>query len=340
MGEAPRGRGRLRARQNHSEVKAMRRFVLAGLVMILLTASAPLARAMDMQEATKALFAASMERLGGKGAEATEFLQTGDWISMIVTAKDADFTVQYGFAYDGAGGRLAAWDDLFADGDAAAARIEGIAAEATYANAYSEYNRTAPVPRDNFALGENQLLLFYPPRQLSHFSGNAGALALYAYELDGFLKETVPLARGDVSGAPEGLVLALRSGALPGLLSPWAIGTGMQAADDALTLVDVPDYDAISALWHFEAPQMRGVTLLSDKADDRVQTAQITGIRAERIDFYGLLPGISRRADVVSALGSAPREEADALVWAADGNEIAFAFDGETLRSITLSVAE
>lgn len=327
----------------------MRRFFAAFFAILMLLAPAALAQA-DLMAATDALFAALDTVLADRNTEGVEFVEAGAWMSAIARQKSVQYTQWFTANYDMMSGSLVAWDDVFTDGEAAAARIAEIAEAFTYDNAYAEHREIRPVPRDSFIIEEDQFFVYYPPEQLSYFSGRAGAFAFYAYELDGLWQEGVPIAQGDVADAQTALADALETGALPGMLSRWHLGLDMQTAADTLTLVDVPDLTDEYALWQFEAPEMRGVYLLSAKDDDQVSTASIAGIHTRRIDFSGLKTGISTEADCVAALGmpddtAAISGEASAYAlhpagtqqtWTANGHELVLHFVDGVLYSITL----
>ena len=283
-----------------------------------------------------------------------EFIEAGPWLSAVVM-KEGHFegvgkgTEWIGMVFDLETGERITWDDLFVDGDTAASEIERIAEVSSDNNAYSEYRNVSPVPRDRFAVSDETLTVYYPVDQLSHFSGRCGAFSFYAYELSGLLKEDIPLKAGDSALAKEALTAALSEKALPGPLSKWAVGGQMIDAKNELTLVDVPDLTYDYAIYRFEAPEMRGVSLLSNPDEDRAETAAIAGVMAERIDFSGLFAGLSSREDCVAALGN-PDEtvsvgEADAysrlpvgetLRWLGEGVALEMHFVENILHSVTI----
>lgn len=322
----------------------MRRFLAIILGLSLLASTA---LAADLGKATDALFDAIMGL--EKPPQGVTFAEAGPWMSGVAGQADANWRWWRGFVYDMQTEAMLTWDDLFADGDFAAAQLEAIAQAGQYDNAYAEHTDIVPMPRDNFAVADDQLTVYYPPEQLSYFSGRAGAFSFYAFELDGLLRETVPLAVGDVAKAGAARDEVLAQGALPGALSPWALGSPMADAAQALDLVDVPDLTHDYAVWHFEAPQMRGVALLSSCDEDDEATATITGIQTERIDFSGLCTGIATRDTCVATLGEADRAEtlasADAysrlpegetLYWDGDVASLALHFFGDVLHSVAL----
>lgn len=250
---------------------------------------------------------AAIDALKAPGlSQDASFSDAGGWLSVTVTqsgqiAPMTEGTQYIGLVFDAATGERVGWEDIFIDGDAAAERMERIASESTFQNAYSEYTDISPMPRDSFIIEDGVLTVFYPATQLSWFSGRSGGFSYYAYELEGLLSEGVPLEKGDPARAGEALDAALEKGALPGPLAEWALGRSLLDADAALGLVDVPDLSREYAIYRFEAPEMRGVSLLSTVDDANV--AVIEGIMAERIDFGGLCTGVSTKTECFAALG-------------------------------------
>lgn len=307
----------------------MRRLGTMLLALLLLAAPALAeAPAVDLMRATAVLFAAAQERMPGETAADTRFETHADWVSAVLQYTKFDSTHWLGMIYSAQTDALVDWDELFADGDAAAAAIERIAGESTYDNAYAERIAVSPVPRDSFAILGEELVVYYPPEQFAYFSGRAGAFSFYAYELEGLLRPEVPLRTGDVTLASTALADALSGGALPGNLAEWTVGRPMQEAADAMDLVDVPDIKDGLAVWRFEASEMRGAAFLSGQEDDQVGTAKVAGIYTERIDFSGLQTGVATRDACVAALGE---PEAAAQV---SGENAAYALypQGERLR--------
>ncbi len=282
----------------------MRRFFCLFLMGMLLAGSAAVAQGTPWDAILTAV-----EKLNPDGLEQeAEFHEAGGWISAIVSQKgriapQMEGTQWFGRVFDMATGEPITWDDVFADGDAAAERIQALAEASAYDNAYAEHNQIAPVPRDSFSVRDGVLTVYYPAEQLSHFSGRSGAFSFCAYELDGLVREGVPLAQGDSGQAKEAFEAALAEGAFPEPLSEWKLGGEMGEAAEALGLVDVPDLTYDAAMYRFEAPEMRGVTLLAAPLDEDVDRAVIIGIMAERMDFSGLKTGISSREACVTALG-------------------------------------
>lgn len=283
----------------------MRR-LFAALIVLCLIAAAPLALATEgpWDVIFDALDALNPDKL----VQDVDFGEAGDLMSATVSqegmlAPGRTGIQWYGLVFNTATGERLAWDALFTDGDAAAARMESIAEASMYDNAYAEHNQIAPIPRDSFTVSESAVTVYYPWDQFSSFSGHSGGFSFLAYELDGLLQEGLPPYAGNPVDAPSTLAATFDTGALPGFLADWTIGRPMQEAADALRLVDVPDYKGDFAVWEFETPEMRGISLLSAKDDDRTATATIAGILARRIDFSGLQTGVSTLNACTAALG-------------------------------------
>lgn len=328
----------------------MRRLFCFCMIGLMMMASCAMAED-PMMRATNAIFDAIQEKTAGKNAAAPMILQTGSWLSAVAEISGVPFTEWAAVTYDVDAGTMVTWDDLFTDGDAAAARIEEIAQAATYDNAYSERNEIAPAPRDNFIVDGAQLTIYYPPTQLSYFSDRAGAFSFYAYELDGLLREEVPLVSGDAVEFEDAMDAILRDGILSGLPGVVALGVPMADAAEALVLVDVPDIKNEAAVWLFEDPGMRGVALLSARDDINVDSATVTGILAERIDLQGMCAGLTAQDECLALMGAASRVEqvaADAYgllpagethIWAANGHELGLHFVDGVLHSVLLCIA-
>ncbi|MCL1796493.1 MAG: hypothetical protein FWG37_06345, partial [Clostridia bacterium] len=200
------------------------------------------------------------------------FFESEPWLSVVVTQSGPIAPMLTGTQVDGmvftaeTKTRIA-WDDLFIDADAAAERVAAIAEASVYQNAYGNYSGIRPVPRDSFALFGSQLTVYYPAERLSTFSGNSGAFSFYAFELDGLLADGACFPAGNAGDAATALSDACLRGSLPGFLADWPIGRRMEEARNILLLEDIPDLSTDFALYRFEAPQMRGATLLSTTDD-------------------------------------------------------------------------
>ena len=295
----------------------MRRFLVALFVCLCLCMAVSFAEMLPLEPLFEAVEGFKAEGV----TQSTEFLNAAPWMSALVRSEgqfdDVGEGVQYhGITFDVETGEQITFEDIFTDADAAVARIQEIAEAFAFDNAYAERNETTPIPQDNFIATQDFLTIYYPISQFSYFSGHSGGFSFYAYELEGLLREDIPLQKGAIDAAGDALTETFKRKSLPGFLTPWAIGSSMADADAALTVVDVPDLTYEHAVYRFEAPEMRGVSLLSRSEEDNVDTAVISGIMSTRIDFSGLCTGIATKEDCIAALGE---PAASALVTEADG---------------------
>ncbi len=316
----------------------MRRFICCLLLCLCL--AAPCALAQDNNA-----YGQILDAVQALGPDDVQFMENGDWLSVRITrGKQVD-----GRTFSLLTGESIAWDELFIDGDAAAERIEALVEESVYDNAYAANREVSPVPRDSFTVADGVITIYYPANQLSHFSDWSMGFSFYAYELDGLLAEGVPLSPNDPAVAKSALSDILTSGAMPWPLADWQIGSAMADAVAALRLVDVPDLTHDFAVYNFEAPEMRGVSLLSLTDDDNPNTATIAGIMATHIDFLGLCTGATTKDECAAALGEPTtvtvQNDADGysrlpdgetLTWTQDGNAVDLHFVEGVLNSVTL----
>lgn len=323
----------------------MRRFFSFALLVVLC-----LSTACAQAEAMDAIF----DAVNALGAGDVSFATVGDLLC--VTAKKEETVprfgpaqLTYGLVFRSQTGERIGWDDLFADGGAAAQRLEETASAWLYDNAYGSFDNLSPMPRDNFVLGEGTLTVYYPVTQLSWLSGRQVGVRFFAYELEGLLREDVPLARGDSAQADEALSQALATGCLPGLPQNAVPGVSIAEADAAFGLVDVPDVQRDAAVYSFEAAEMGGVWLLSPPEQSNPDTAVANGIFARRIDFSGLCPGVSTQEECLAALrapdattavvstdGYDRLPEGETALWYGDAYALEMHFAGGLLYSVAL----
>lgn len=201
---------------------------------------------------------------------------------------------------------------LFADYDNAIERMENICVDRLEPNvsSYLENGEVLPLPMDNFYLNEDQLILYYNGRQFSYFSGYSGSVSFFYYELADYLRtdeEDIPARMGIVDSlepdrdAAKLIAETAASGCLPGIapklyddLSDWL---------DVYRLLCDPDYYPGGRFFQTEAGEMRDIWLLTDDLTDNWDESRILGIRADRVDLYGIRPGITVRDEVEAILG-------------------------------------
>lgn len=326
----------------------MRRF-FCFLLAALCFASAAIAAPSISMETMNALLDIMPMRPEQKGT----FNVSGVWVAATMSYPESGGTQWDGMVFSTATKAQVVWDEVFADGDAAAAKIQEIAEASDDGNAYAEDRAYAPLPRDRFVVAKGQLTVFYPMEQVKLLSDHSGAISVFPFEVAGLYLEGIPFAAGDPADAQSAKEQALESGTLPGVVEDYPLGSPVRKADEALRLVDVPDLTLDAAVYRFEAPMMRGICLLSSAGDDNPETAAITGQFATRFDFSGLATGEATPEDCVAALGS-PDEEAavtganaysrlpdgQTLTWRGHGRALSLHFVGNVLHSVALLADE
>lgn len=202
--------------------------------------------------------------------------------------------------------------DLFADADAATAAIADILDEqvAPELSAHLVAGSLTPVPA-RFTLSPTGLTLYYDIDSFRTLSDRAGTVTLLWTELRTHLR----LESDDVLtviGAAEHLTLdeksaekvaeALSGGALPGI--PAAIGQPMQALIDRYALLNDPDIYEGGRMIALEDGAFREVWLLTDALTEQFDQSVVQGIRADRLNFFGLCTGVTTLDEWRAALGA------------------------------------
>jgi len=175
---------------------------------------------------------------------------------------------------------------------------------------YLENDVLTPVPRDNFYLTPDSITFYYPQDQFSMLSGYSGACTFSYYEL----KDYLLLSEGsilDALGAGDFLNIttdtaarvaeAVSAGKLPGIEAQLGDSL-MERLDEYRLLVD-PDYYPGGRFFEVEAPEFRGVWLLTDALTEDYDQNLVLGIRTDRINLYGLQTGITTIEAWRAALG-------------------------------------
>jgi hypothetical protein len=209
-------------------------------------------------------------------------------------------------------GKSIAPEDLFTDVEGAFSYMEGKLDEevAPSLSGYTENDQLTPIPRDNFFLTSQGVTFFYPQDQFSMLSGYSGGCSFFWYELKDYLNlsEGSPLNKlgaGDYlalspdSAGPIGE--AVKAGQLPGIDA--RIGENLTDVFDQYRLLVEPDYYPGGRFFELEAPEFRGVWLLSDALTESYDASQMQGIRADRVNLYGLQPGVTTREEWQAVLG-------------------------------------
>lgn len=276
--------------------------------------------------------------------------RTGDVLSVVTSAagpveNDRATRAWFAASVDMTDGHIIGWDELFADGEAARLALEEyLEWELTpELSAHLRNAQLTPLP-EQFTLDAAGLTLYYPMEQLSTLSDKPGKVNVQWYQL----REHLRLEEGSLlqrMGADAMLTLdetsaqsirtAAESGALPGI--PAVLGGSIQAAVDAYCLLIDPDLYEGGRLIQLEDGAFRDVYLLTDSLTDSWENSVVQGIRADRINLYGLCTGETAREAWQAVLGQpdasvaldADRAEASRL---APGISDYYNFDGVQLR--------
>lgn len=202
--------------------------------------------------------------------------------------------------------------DLFIDADAAMEALAAILDEqvAPELSAHLPAGSLTPVPT-RFSIAPTGLTLYYDIDSFRTLSDRAGTVTLLWTELRTHLR----LEADDVLtviGAAEHLTLdetsavkmaeALSGGALPGI--PAAINQPMQELIDRYALLNDPDIYEGGRMIALEDSAFREVWLLTDALMEDFDQSVAQGIRADRLNFFGLCTGVTTLDDWRAALGA------------------------------------
>lgn len=209
-------------------------------------------------------------------------------------------------------GREIGFAELFSDADAALEAIAVILDEqiAPELSAHLAAGSLTPVPA-RFTLSPTGLTLYYDIDSFRTLGDRAGTVTLLWTELRTHLR----LEADDVLtviGAAEHLTLeetsagkmaeALSDGALPGI--PAAIGQPMQTLIDRYALLNDPDIYEGGRMIALEDGAFREIWLLTDALTEHFDQSVVQGIRADRLNFFGLCTGVTTRDQWRAALGA------------------------------------
>ena len=202
-------------------------------------------------------------------------------------------------------------EQLFDDADAAIDAMERIIEEDVLPDLsdYMEYSELLPMPRDNYAVDEYGLTVYYPDDSYRYFDEQSGAVQFAWYELADYIGEDSPVyalahAQGDLTALAD----AAKDGKLPGPMTQAAVGQKLGEALDAYTLLTDPDYTKDSRVYLFEEASLRGwaVEIPKYAETDEAETP-ISAVRTTRADVCGLTVGKTTKDELTALLGE-PRE--------------------------------
>ena len=201
--------------------------------------------------------------------------------------------------------------ELFTDADAATAFIESYLNEQVVPelSAHLPAGTLTPIP-ETFTISPTGLTLYYDISAFRTLSDRAGTVTILWSEL----REHLRLGQADVLtaiGANGHIALgedgeyhipdALQSGSFTGI--PAAIGQPMQELIDRHKLLTDPDIYEGGRMIALEDGAFRNVWLLTDALTEEFDQSTVQGIRADRLNFYGLCTGVTTIEAWRSALG-------------------------------------
>ncbi len=233
-------------------------------------------------------------------------------------------------------------EQLFDDADAAIDAMERIIEEDVLPDLsdYMEYSELLPMPRDNYAVDEYGLTVYYPDDSYRYFDEQSGAVQFAWYELADYIGEDSPVyalahARGDLTALAD----AAKDGKLPGPMTQAAVGQKLGEALDAYTLLTDPDYTKDSRVYLFEEASLRGwaVEIPKYAETDEAETP-ISAVRTTRADVCGLTVGKTTKDELTALLGEPRKTRAYDADDAADrmleaGESLFFELSGHILQA-------
>lgn len=189
-------------------------------------------------------------------------------------------------------GEAITFADLFTDVDAAIAFIETYLDEqvAPELSAHLAAGSLTPIPQE-FTISPTGLTLYYDIDDFRTLSDKAGTVTLLWSE---FPLEVLahPLTMTHLSfpeDAPTALTAALQSGSFEGI--PATIGQPLQELIDRYALLTDPDIYEGGRMIALEDGAFRQVYILTDALTETFGNSVVQGIRADRLNFYGLCTG-------------------------------------------------
>ena len=208
-------------------------------------------------------------------------------------------------------GESITFDDLFLDASAATAFIEACLEEqvAPDLSAHLAAGSLTPIP-DTFSLSPTGLTLYYDISDFRTLSDRAGTVTLLWSEMRDHLR----LEEGSVLrmlgvqeriGFPDDaaavLTEQLADAGLEGI--PALIGQPMQELIDRFALLTDPDIYEGGRMIALEDGAFRQVWILTDALTEEFDRSVVQGIRADRLNFFGLCTGETTQSAWRSVLG-------------------------------------
>ena len=194
--------------------------------------------------------------------------------------------------------------DLFSDAEAAAAFIEAYLDEqvAPEMSAHLAAGSLTPIP-ETFTVSSAGLTLYYDINSFRTLSDRAGTVTILWSEFPPELP-ACPIAPAHLTfpeNASAVLTDELADGAFSGV--PAAIGQPVQELIDRHALLTDPDIYEGGRMIALEDGAFRQVWLLTDALTENFDRSVVQGVRADRLNFYGLCTGLTTLDGWREALG-------------------------------------
>ncbi len=200
--------------------------------------------------------------------------------------------------YDLHTGKEITFADLFVDADAATAFIESYLDEqvAPELSAHLAAGSLTPIP-ETFTISPTGLTLYYDIDNFRTLSDKAGTVTLLWCELrehlrlGGTINALMSIGAGRHLSLRTGEEIAagLADGSFDGI--PATLGQPMQELIDRYALLTDPDIYEGGRMIALEDGAFRGVWILTDALTEEFDRSVVQGIRADRLNFYGLCTG-------------------------------------------------
>ena len=230
------------------------------------------------------------------------------------------------------------FDALFSDPDGARAAMEEVIGGDVLdaMSDYMEYADLLPMPTDSFSFDEEGLTVYWPQERYRYFSGEAGHVTFYWYELADYIggdSAVYALSRPQQADA-QAIAAAFEAGGFGDALA-HGLGELLSAFEDEGGLAD-PDYTTNALVyplgrrgWSVEIPKY---------AETDEDETPVSAIRASRISFFGLTTGRTTREEAMALLGEPVAEKAYDEGHASDmllapGESLFFSIGGRLLQA-------
>ena len=170
-------------------------------------------------------------------------------------------------------------------------------------NTYLDTSDVLPVPMEQVSLSSQGMTFHYPSDRFSFFSGNSGAVEVKYHEILDILSEDAQAALLLKTAEAQEIFAAASAGWLYGI-PELRIDMPLHATLNEYGMLSEPDYIPDDEIYEMEAPRYRGVQLLAVRGAEYDEGALITGVRASRLNMWGVVTGETTRTAVHESLGA------------------------------------